>query len=612
MSRHVVLIVFIVLIGCCAADAASDVGATAVGNIYGRARTELTGGWRYIVDPLQSGRVTDKGTRYPFPLDIKQQPGGTLVEFDWDQQESITVARDWNSQVEALAFYTGLVWFRRTFDFSPEEERRYLLYFEAANYHTTVYLNGERVGEHEGGFTPFAFEITDHVQKGRNSLVVGVDNTHTPDTVPEVAYDWWNYGGITRPVHIVDVPQTFIHDFWVAYTSTNGGALTATLSLDGPQRAGAEVKIEIPELHVVETARTGDGGTAVFEIRPPSIELWSPEHPKLYTVTVSSSRDSVSDQIGFRTVATRGHDILLNGEPVFLRGISIHEEPIGPVGRRGLDWETAEQLLRLARDELGCNFVRLAHYPHSEKMTRLADRLGLLVWSEVPVYWSIAYSNEHTRDLAVNMVTENVMRDRNRASIIVWSVANETPIHDERDAFLGAMIDRVRALDPTRMVSAALDRTTKEGDRIIIDDPLGERLDLLAVNEYEGWYGNRSIDDILDLRWETPYEKPMIFSEFGAGALSGFHGPRHERWTEEYQQYFYQQTLKMSESIPFLRGASPWILKDFRSPRRFHGLYQNFWNRKGLVSETGEKKLAFFVLRDWYATVKAARAGGGS
>jgi len=615
MTRRVVLVAAIlvsVVSGVVTAEASSAAGATPIGNLYGRVRTELSGGWRYIVDPLQSGRVTDKGTRYPFPLDIKQQPGGTLVEFDWDQQASIVVSQDWNSQIEALEFYTGLVWYRRTFEFFPQDERRYFLYFEAANYHTTVYLNAEKIGEHEGGFTPFAFEITDRVHKGRNSLVVGVDNTHTSETIPELAYDWWNYGGITRPVHIVDVPETYIHDFWIAYTAKNGGELAGSLLLDGMQRGNSSVSIKIPELDVVETIQTGDDGKADFVISTSSLEMWSPEHPRLYTVTVSSALDTVSDQIGFRTIATRGHDILLNGNPIFLRGISIHEEPIGPVGRRGLDWKTAERLLRLARDELGCNFVRLAHYPHSEKMTRLADRLGLLVWSEVPVYWAIAYSNEHTRDVAVNMVTENVMRDRNRASVIVWSVANETPIHDERGAFLGAMIDRVRTLDPTRLVSAALDRTTKKGDTITIDDPLGERLDLLAVNEYEGWYGSRSIDDITNLRWETPYEKPMIFSEFGAGALFGFHGPKHERWTEEYQQHFYHQTLKMTESIPFLRGASPWILKDFRSPRRFHGLYQNFWNRKGLVSETGEKKLAFFVLRDWYATIKAAHSAGGS
>jgi beta-glucuronidase len=234
-------------------------------------------------------------------------------------------------------------------------------------------------------------------------------------------------------------------------------------------------------------------------------------------------------------------------------------------------------------------------------MTRTADRLGLLVWSEVPVYWDIAYTNPATRELAARMVSENVLRDRNRASVIVWSVANETPITPERNALLGSMIDRVRQLDPTRLVSAALDQTTKQGDTVIVDDPLGARLDLLAVNEYEGWYGTRSVDRITDVKWQTPYEKPMIFSEFGADALAGHHGAPNERWGEEYQEYFYRQTLAMAERIPFLRGMSPWILKDFRTPRRFHGLYQNFWNRKGLVSETGEKKKAFEVLRSWYA-----------
>jgi len=601
MIRRVALIIVIALIVGVAAAPAVDNIDTPLGNLYGRIRTDLSGQWRYIVDPLHQGHVTSEGTRYPFPLDIKQEPGGRLVEFDWDQQGLIEVPRDWNSQIKALEFYTGLVWYRRAFDFFPEEGRRYFLYFEAADYHATVFLNAEKIGEHEGGFTPFSFEVTDRLKEGRNSLVVGVDNAHTPETVPEVNYDWWNYGGITRPVHIVEVPETYIHDFWIAYTAKDGGGLAGTLALDGPERGGAEVRIEIPGLEVSETVRTGVDGTASFEITPQDIELWSPANPRLYRVVASSAVDRIEDEIGFRAISTRGHEILLNGEPIFLRGICIHEEPIGPVGRRGLGWQTAEQLLTLARDQLGCNFVRLAHYPHSEKMSRLADRLGLLVWSEVPVYWAIAYSNPHTRGVAVNMVTENVMRDRNRASIIVWSVANETPITDDRNAFLGAMIDRVRSLDPTRLVSAALDRTTKEGDLIMVDDPLGERLDLLAVNEYEGWYGTRSVDRITDVSWETPYDKPMIFSEFGAGTLYGFHGPKYERWTEEYQQYFYEKTLKMAEGIPFLRGMSPWILKDFRSPRRFHGLYQNFWNRKGLVSETGEKKLAFYVLRDWYA-----------
>lgn len=583
--------------------AAATPADTPLGNLFDRERTELSGDWRHIVDPLQMGLVTNKGSRYIFPLEKTQEPGGPLLEFDWDQQDPIPVPSDWNSVVPALEFYDGMVWYRRTFDFFPDETKRYFLYFEAADYHAHVFFGGEKLGEHEGGFTPFAFEVTDRLDEShRYAVSVAVDNTHTSQTVPEVAYDWWNYGGLIRPVWLVEVPKTYIHDTFFSYSADNGGTINGEVSLSGPDAAEAPVTVAIPELGVEVKSTTGADGSAKFRIDPEAeIDLWAPGNPKLYVVTVTSSRDETSEEIGFRTVEVRGGDILVNGAPVFLRGISIHEEPLGPVGTRRVGWREAEELLVLARDELGCNFVRLAHYPHSERMTRTADRLGLLVWSEVPVYWAIAYDHPPTRALAVKMVSENVLRDRNRASIIIWSVANETPINNARNAFLGEMIDRVRELDPTRLVSAALDKTTKDGNRIIVDDPIGAELDILAVNEYEGWYGTRHIDDITAVTWDTPYDKPMIFSEFGAGAKVGHHGAKHQRWTEEYQEYFYRQTLTMAEAIPFLRGASPWILKDFRSPRRFHGLYQRFWNRKGLVSETGEQKKAFAVLRDWYA-----------
>jgi beta-glucuronidase len=572
-----------------------------LGNLFGRERTNLSGEWRYIVDPLRMGLASDEGSRYLFALEHRQEPGGPLLEFDWDQQRVMLIPSDWNSGAAELEFYEGMVWFRRTFDFFPDPDKRYFLYFEAADYHARVFINGKAIGEHEGGFTPFTFEITNRFSEtNRNAITVAVDNTHTPRTVPEVTYDWWNYGGITRPVWMVEVPKTFIHSYFFRLAD-NGKGIAVDVRLDGERAVGSEVTISIPELALEAKARTGPESTASLTLEPDRLERWSPSHPKLYNVKISSPDDSVEEKIGFRTVEVKGRDILVNGEPTFLRGISIHEESLGPVGTRRMDWAQAEDLLRLARDELGCNFVRLAHYPHSERMTRLADTLGLLVWSEVPVYWMIAYDHPPTRELAVKMVSENVLRDRNRASIIIWSVANETPIDEGRNGFLGEMIDRVRELDSTRLVSAALDRTTKEGDLIIVDDPLGKHLDILAVNEYEGWYGTRSIDRITDVKWRTPYDKPMIFSEFGAGAKAGHHGPKHERWTEEYQEYFYRQTLAMAENIPFLRGASPWILKDFRSPRRFHPRYQNFWNRKGVVSETGEKKLAFFVLRDWYA-----------
>ena len=571
------------------------------GNLFGRERTSLSGEWRYIVDPLQEGLASNESSRYIFSAEKRQVPGGPLFEFDWDQQAVMQVPSDWNSAAPELELYQGMVWFRRTFDFFPDPDKRYFLYFEAANYLARVSFNGTQIGEHEGGFTPFAFEITDRFSKSnRNAVTVAVDNTHTALTLPEVSYDWWNYGGITRPVWMVEVPKTFIHSYFIRL-SDDGTKILGDFRLSGPAAAGARLTVAVPELSFEAELTADASGAAKITFEPDGLERWSTSNPKLYRVVITSDLDTVEEEIGFRTVEVRGRDILVNGEPTFLRGISIHEESLGPVGTRKMDWAQAESLLRLAKEELGCNFVRLAHYPHSERMTRTADRLGLLVWSEVPVYQEIAVTHPPTRELAVRMVSENVLRDRNRASIIVWSVANETPINEARNAFLGEMIDRVRELDSTRLVSAALDRTREEGDVIIVDDPLGQHLDILAVNEYEGWYGTRHIDHITDMRWDTPYQKPMIFSEFGAGAKSGHHGAKHERWTEEYQESFYRQTLAMAEKIPFLRGASPWILKDFRSPRRFHGLYQNFWNRKGVVSETGVEKLAFFVLRDWYA-----------
>ena len=586
---------------CSAAGFAGTAAEEPLGNLFGRERTNLSGEWRYIIDPLQMGLASNDSSRYIFAAEKRQEPGGPLFEFDWDQQAVMRIPSDWNSATPELELYQGMVWFRRTFDFFPDPDKRYFLYFEAADYHARAWFNGKEIGEHEGGFTPFAFEITDRFSKSsHNAVTVAVDNTHTALTLPEIAYDWWDYGGITRPVWLVELPETFVHSYFVRLAD-DGKNIVVDLRLDGSSAIGSEVSVSIPELAIEATATTDPGGTATLTLTTDNLDRWSTANPKLYSVVVTSPHDTVEEEIGFRTVEVRGREILVNGEPTFLRGISIHEESLGPVGTRRMDWAQAESLLRLAKDEIGCNFVRLAHYPHSERMTRTADRLGLLVWSEVPVYQEIAVNHPSTRELAVRMVSENVLRDRNRASIIVWSVANETPINEARNAFLGEMIARVRELDPTRLVSAALDRTRKEGDAIIVDDPLGERLDILAVNEYEGWYGTRHIEDITHITWETPYDKPMIFSEFGAGAKAGNHGPRHERWTEEYQEYFYRQTLAMADKIPFLRGASPWILKDFRSPRRFHPVYQNFWNRKGLVSETGTRKLAFPVLRDWYA-----------
>ena len=285
---------------------------------------------------------------------------------------------------------------------------------------------------------------------------------------------------------------------------------------------------------------------------------------------------------------------------MFLRGVCIHEEfPLNGGGRVN-DADKAKQLLLWAK-ELGCNFVRLAHYPHNEDMTRLADQLGIMVWSEVPVYWTIDWTNAATYANAEQQLTDEIRRDANRAAIIIWSLANETPVSEARTKFLTQLAARARALDGTRLLSAAMERHSKPGaDNVnVVQDPLAGAVDIVAFNEYIGWYEGLP-DRCGQMSWEIPYDKPVFISEFGGDARQGLHGDKSQRWTEEFQADLYRQTLPMLGKIDGLVGFSPWILVDFRSPKRVLPGIQDGFNRKGLISSDGVKKKAFFVLQDYY------------
>jgi beta-glucuronidase len=244
----------------------------------------------------------------------------------------------------------------------------------------------------------------------------------------------------------------------------------------------------------------------------------------------------------------------------------------------------------------------LAHYPHDETMLRAADRMGILVWSENPVYWAVEFEKPEVYAKAQRQLEEEIGAYRNHAAIILWSMANETPAYEARTKFISALAAKARELDPTRLITAALlVHTEKQGDRSVkvVDDPLAAALDVIGANEYIGWYeGKPELADRTD--WKIAYDKPLIMSEFGGGAKAGKHGPPDELWTEEYQAEVYKHQIGMLNRIPQLRGMSPWILMDFRSPRRELPGIQDGFNRKGLISDQGEKKAAFFVLQKAY------------
>ncbi|MGB8494320.1 MAG: glycoside hydrolase family 2 TIM barrel-domain containing protein [Candidatus Acidiferrum sp.] len=583
--------------------------APLIANINARQVTSLDGQWQVIVDPYDVGaldyRAQPLKNNQAFYKNYKPQSESELVEYDFDTSGQLHVPGDWNTQRESLLFYEGSVWYKRSFDYAKSPKNRLFLHFGACNYLAAVYLNGQELGEHEGGFTPFDFEITDRVRAHGNFLVLRINNTRGRDQVPTVNTDWWNYGGITRPVTLVEVPETFVQDYFVQMEKGSTRQIKGWLQLNGPQLQ-QNVTIRIPEAGLTKTLQTDSRGRGEFSFSA-ELTLWSPENPKLYTVEITSETDQVIERIGFRSIEVRGTDILLNGKPVFLRGISLHEEAPTRPGRAWSD-DDARTLLSWAK-ELGCNFVRLAHYPHNESMLRMADQMGLLVWGEVPVYWTIQWENPQTLHNAENQLNEMIRRDHNRAALIIYSVANETPISDARNRFLRQLIQDAHSVDPTRLVSAALQaHEVVERNRITIhiDDPIASDLDVLGNNEYIGWYVRRP-EDADSIDWASAYDKPLIMSEFGGDALFGHHGAPSARWTEEYQENLYEHQIVMLKRIPFLRGMTPWILKDFRSPRRTLPRIEDYFNRKGLVSNHGEKKKAFFVLQKFYRELQSAQ-----
>lgn len=571
-------------------------------NVSARKSISLDGEWKYIVDPMETGyydyrRQVNKAGFFQ----DKSPQNPDLIEYNFDAAASLNVPGDWNSQKTELLNYEGTVWYRKKITYlSSKEERRIFVYFGAVNYETIVFLNGKEIGRHEGGFTPFNFEITDKIKAGVNSLILKVNNTRKKENIPTDNFDWWNYGGITRSVSIIEMPKTFIRNYSIQLSKVKKGYVIGKVILDGKSSQNSSLKISIPELKKTIQVVTDKSGLAVFEINA-NPELWSPEFPKLYDVELSTDSDKITDQIGFRTITTQGNKLLLNGKQIFCRGVCVHDEAPNRGGRIS-NIEDVRTLIKWAKD-MNCNFLRLAHYTHNENMIREAEKQGIMIWSEIPVYWTIDWDNPNTLQNAKRQMEEMIDRDINRCNIIIWSVANETPKSSSRLHFLKEVITHTHLLDSTRLISAALEKEQITPELMTVNDELGESLDVLSFNQYTGWYGGTP-ENCDKINWKLPTNKPIIISEFGGSALANKHGEKTERWTEEFQEDLYTRTLAMYRRTEGISGTAPWILIDFRSPKRLLDGLQNGYNRKGLISESGEKKKAFFVMKKWYEELK--------
>lgn len=565
--------------------------ASAETMIYDRFRKKesLNGEWHYAVDQYDTC-ISQKWYEENY-----YDEGGNLlpVDYSFDEWDTMYLPCCWNTFDKMFMLYEGSMIFTRKFFFAKQsEDERVFLKIGAVNYLCRIYLNKKYVGMHKGGSTPFYFDITGFLEHS-NRIIIQADSTRRNEQVPPAVTDWFNYGGIYRDIEIIRVPKIYIKNFGIALVpDSEFKKLRAEVMLS--EKVDSTAVLTINELGTsVEIPIKCGVGKIDFEASP---ELWSPENPKLYDVTLTCRKDSVRDRVGFREIRVQGMDILLNGKPIFLKGISCHEDS-APNGKALTDEERIENI-HIAK-ELGCNFMRAAHYPHSERISQLADEMGLLLWEEIPVYWSVYFGTEDTYYDAENQLCELMTRDYNRASVIIWSVGNENQDTDERLKFMGDLADFAHRYDPTRPVSAAcLVNFAKNA----IEDRLEQYLDIIGLNEYCGWYAAdfRTLPALFE---NSDPKKPVIITEFGADAMSGNRGTVTDKGTEDCQAFVYEKQIENIRKISYIKGMTPWILRDFRCPRRT-AVTQKYYNTKGLVSAGGRRKMAFGVLRDFYNSIK--------
>ena len=586
-----------VLIYSSISDFNSVYAQSAMINVSARHCTNLNGKWQVIIDPAGAGDWRQVWK------EKKPEKKTDFFEYSFEGGPVFNVPGDFNSQMTELKYFEGTVWYKKSFDYNPDKNKRLFLHFGAVNYLADVYLNGNLLGKHEGGFTPFQFEITNSVHYGENTIVVRVNNQRLKDGIPGLGFDWFNYGGITRDVNLVETDNSFISDYFIQLKKHSFNEVQGWVKLNGAH-SRQNVEIKIPELKIVYKSKSDDTGLAEVKFSS-GFDLWSPENPRLYKIIIQCETDTIVDNIGFRSIEAKGSKILLNGKPVFLKGINIHEENPFRVAR-AFSESDASILLTWAK-ELGCNMVRLAHYPHNEYMIRLAEKMGIMVWDEIPVYQQVEFSTPGVSDKMDLMMREMVNRDKNRCGVIVWSLSNETSPSPSRDRALVNLSDKCRLLDSTRLITSVINDQHYNNNAINVWDTLYRHFDIISLNEYLGWYvpwqGRPE-----DVKWNfVCKDKPIVISEFGGEALYGNNkGPKDEAasWSEEYQEQIFKDQVEMLKAIPDLCGTFPWLLVDYRSPGRMHPVYQNGWNRKGLLSDHGDKKKAWYILKAYYESTK--------
>ena len=585
----------------------------------------LDGLWRFLAD-----------------LDPAYHDNDLYADVAWDRRhwEWVRVPGPWNKYGQRYAIFEGVCWFARSFTLERwSDEDVGVLRFGAVNYQARVYVNGQWAGEHQGGYTEFCLDVSGLLHAGENLLVLRVDNRRDGILLP-ACLGWFNYGGIHRSVQL-EVSHGARLD-WLgvtAWPTGDGAGLIVTGEIQTRAIPPTVVRLAVADaqgqaLWQADLPLSQGADRFEHEVALAGLQPWSPNHPALYTLRAEllaadgHTLDSAQTIFGVRQVRVEGARILLNGEPIWLKGICYL--PDHPATGMSHDAAIAARDLD-ALQALGVNALRF-HVPLHPEMLAECDRRGILVWSEAPIYClapteetGSAFAQEAYRRLGKQMLREMVRAAYNHPSVIIWSLGNECSVgHPEALGFFAALAETVRGLDSSRLVAYA----SLYGEM----GQVGDLLDVIGVNEYWGWYdriGNtpdkdrpllQAIEEQGDgarlvrvaalgmARLEREledkarrYHKPLLLTEFGADALPGYRAEDLHLWSEEYQAHCLERTIQALRGSPNVCGAFPFLYQDYPDPSKYVNTYWDGMNYKGIVSYDRQPKVAVETLRCLYA-----------
>lgn len=531
------------------------------------------------------------------------------------------------TQDASIRDHIGYVWYEREF-FVPSscKDKRVFIRVGSASHYAILWVNGNKVLEHKGGFLPFEGEITPFIKWGKeNRLVIAVNNILDWNSLPpgeiveykdpmhptgyktqEYHFDFYNYSGIHRPVFLYTTPKNYISDIRVI-TDINGkdGEISYEIEIEGDN---SRVEVIVFDQKGKEICReNGEKGKLVIK----NAEFWSPNNPYLYTLKVNTYNEELEDSyslnIGIRTIKVKDDRLLLNGEPIYLKGFGKHED--SDIRGKGYDPVIAIKDFNLLK-WINANSFRTSHYPYAEEILDLADRYGILVIDEAPAVGMNFFNkekkvfceervNEKTLKYHIQVMKELIDRDKNHPCVIMWSVANEPADYEEgSEEYFKRIIEEVRKLDPTRPITIAESTSP-------LETKTAKYVDVISVNRYYSWYTDMGHLELIEFQlekelrtWYELYKKPVLLSEFGADTIVGFHQDPPVMFTEEFQVEFLKKYVKVLDKLPFIIGEHVWNFADFATKQH---VIRVVGNRKGVFTRQRQPKASAFFLKERWA-----------